>query len=82
MSLMFGILRPYHTDTYNRLDCVYFGLLAFAQLWRICLTYIIHVPFIVLYMMICVFIFHTIFVLLVYIALPIIKFSYIRYVAR
>ena len=78
MSLIFGMLRPYRTDAYNRLDCLYFGLLALAQLWRMCAMYIVHVPIIVIYMVICVPIFHTIFVLLVYIALPIIKFCYIR----
>ena len=79
MSLIFGILHPYRTDTYNRLDCVYFGLLAFVQLWVVYGMYIINVPIIVIYIMvICVPVFHTIFVLLIYIALPIIKFCYIR----
>ena len=79
ISLIFGSFRPYRTDAYNRLDCVYFGLLAFAQLWGICVVYIINLPIIVIYMVICVPVFHTIFVLLIYIALPIIKFCYIRY---
>ena len=78
MSLIFGILRPYRSDAYNHLDCVYFGLLAFIRLWGMCGIYIIHVPIIVIYMVICVPLFHTIFVLLIYIALPIIKFCYIR----
>ena len=78
MSLIFGILRPYHTDTYNRLDCALFGLLTFARLWGIYGVYIIHMPIIVMHMMICVPIFYTIFALLNFIALPIIKFCYIR----
>ena len=78
MSLIFGILRPYRTDAYNRLDSVYFGLLTFAQMWVICPVFITTVPFIVIYISICVPLFHTIFVLLIYIALPIIKFCYIR----
>ena len=78
MSLIFGILRPNRIDAYNCLDCFYFGLLAFAQLWGICAVYIINLPIIVFYMVICVPMLHTIFVLLIYIALPIIKFCYIR----
>ena len=42
MTLVFGILRPYRTDVYNRLDCTYFGLLAFTRLFGICGEYIIH----------------------------------------
>ena len=78
MSLIFGILRPYRTNVYNRLDCAFFGLLAFARLWGIYGVYIIHMPVIVMHMMICVPIFYTIFALLYFIALPIIKFCYIR----
>ena len=74
MSLIFGIFRPYCTDVYNRLDCTLFGLLAIARLWGVCAVYIIHAPIKVIYMVIFVFIFHTIFVLFIYIALPIIKF--------
>ena len=75
MSLIFGILHPYRTDAYNRLGCAYFGLLAFAQLLGISELYIKNVPIIVFYMLICV---PIIFVLLFYIALPIVKFCYSR----
>ena len=77
MSLIFGILHPYLTDTYNHLDCVYFGILSFARLWGICAEFITNLPIIVIYMVICVPLFHTIFVVFIYIALPIIKFCYI-----
>ena len=78
MSLIFGIFHPYRTNAYNRLDCAFFGLLAFTRLWGLCGVYILHVSIIVIHMMICVPIFYTIFAFLYFIALPIIKFCYIR----
>ena len=43
--ILFGVLRPYRNDFYNRLDCTFFGLLALAVLCILCNEYIIHLQF-------------------------------------
>ena len=42
VSILFGVLRPYRKDFYNRLDCMFFGLLTLANMCLICNEYIIH----------------------------------------
>ena len=41
VSILFGVLRPYRNDFYNRLDCTFFGLLTFGSVWMLCNKYIV-----------------------------------------
>ena len=42
VSILFGVLRPYRNDFYNRLDCALFGLLTLDAVSVLCNEYIIH----------------------------------------
>lgn len=62
-SLLFGIIRPYSNDFYNRLDCVYFGLLAFEEFWVVSGTFIAEIPINMLYLLLVIPLFHMLFLL-------------------
>ena len=42
VSILFGVLRPYRNDFYNRLDCMFFGLLTLGIVCILCNQYIVH----------------------------------------
>ena len=42
VSILFGVLRPYRNDFYNRVDCMFFGLLTLGIVCILCNQYIIH----------------------------------------
>ena len=58
-SFLFGILRPYKNDIYNRLDCGYLGLLAFSEFWVLVSAFIAQVPMILLYVTASIPVIHT-----------------------
>ena len=59
-SLLFGTLRPYKKDQFNRLDCFYFGLLAFGYFWYISGLRIALLPnFAVIYVITLIPVVHT-----------------------
>ena len=68
VSLLFGVLRPYRKDKFNRLDCAYFGLYALINIWSDTGKYVNHHPsVIVIYVIslipvvhtLCIFSYHT-----------------------
>ena len=42
LSILFGVLRPYRNDIYNRLDCMFFGLVTLGYVCVLCNEYIIN----------------------------------------
>ena len=40
-SILFGVLRPYRNNFYNRLDCMFFGVLTLGSVCILCNEYII-----------------------------------------
>ena len=43
--MLFVVLQPYRTDFYNRLDCMFFGLLTLGNVCLLCNEYIIHLRY-------------------------------------
>ena len=41
VSILFGVLRPYRNDFYNRLDCTFFGLLTLGSACILCNEHIV-----------------------------------------
>ena len=42
LSILFGVLRPYRNDIYNRLDCMFFGLATLGSVCILCDEYVIY----------------------------------------
>ena len=66
VSILFGVLRPYRKDFYNRLDCAFFGLLTLGCVCILCNGYIIHLRFVsvILYFLGMIGVSYTLLILL------------------
>ena len=66
VSILFGVLRPYRNDIYNRLDCTFFGLLTLGIVCILCNEYFIHlqVASVILYCLIMIAVSYTLLILL------------------
>ena len=50
-AALFGVLRPYRNDFYNRLDCIFFTLLTFGQICLATNKYMADIPITFLYLL-------------------------------
>ena len=66
VSILFGVLRPYRKDFYNRLDCMFFVLLTFGSVCILCNAYIIHLQnfSVILYFLVMIRVSYTLLILL------------------
>ena len=66
VSILFGVLRPYRKDFYNRLDCMFFVLLTLGSVCILCNAYIIHLQnfSVILYFMVMIGVSYTLLILL------------------
>ena len=66
VSILFGVLRPYRKDFYNRLDCMFFGLLTLGSVCILCIEYIIHLRYfsVILYFLGMIGVSYTLLILL------------------
>ena len=66
VSILFGVLRPYRKDFYNRLDCAFFGLLTLDAVCILGNEYIIHLQVfsVIVYFFGIIAVSYTLFILL------------------